>query len=122
MKSFLKSLKSKIERNGDLDPSVEDRFIDNFRKEFPSEKKTIWSNINVRRAAAACVLLAVTYSYMNTKALKVDETSIVSVDIIEDEEMLANIEMFEELEGLEELEGFEDITDEEWEILVGDAN
>lgn len=116
MKSFLKSLKTFFESKTELDKGIEDRFLTNFKKEFAQDRETIWSSLKVRSAVAASLLFVATLGYMNSYEEDLSPQSMTSLQILENEAMLVNMDV------LEELEEFEELTEEDWEVLVGEIN
>lgn len=118
MKKFLKTLKTKIEERDVNGKAVEDKFLSNFREEFAekSSGSSIWDSFQLKHALAASVLLVATVTFYNTRDAAPGPSSMAALQVLENEAMLANMEI------LEELEEFEDLTDEDWEVLLGDAN
>lgn len=116
MRDFLKALKTKIEGRDPNGKEAEDRFLTNFREEFGEKKSSLWDTFQIKHAVAACLLIVATFTFYNTREAELSSASMASLQVLENEAMLAHMDI------LEELEEFEDLTDEDWEVLLGDAN
>lgn len=116
MKNFLKTLKNKVEGRDPFGKASEDKFLANFREEFGEKKASIWDTFQIKHAVAACLLIVATVTFYNTRDAELGPSSMAAIQLLENEVMLANMEIFEELEE------FEDLSDEDWEVLLGDAN
>jgi hypothetical protein len=115
MKSFLKDLKEKLVENDEFGAKSEEQFLANFKEEFGA-KNSLWDSFQIKHMLAACVLVVALVSVYSFQDQKVGEDALASLQIAEDEVMLSNLEL------MEELEQFEDLSDEDWEILIGDAS
>lgn len=121
MKDFLKILKSKLESNDSFGKEAEEKFLSNFKQEFGETEsgESIWSVFTFQHAVAACLLIVSTIALYTLQSPDVGNSGLAALQIMENEAVLANLEVLEELEELEE---FEDLTDEDWEVLLGDAS
>ena len=116
MKKFLSSLKEKIEQRDEFGKASEDRFLNNFREEFSPKKEPLFGTFGLRHGVAACVLVVATFSFYKTRDIEISPSSMAAIQLIENEALLSNMDI------LEELEEFEDLSDEDWDVLLGDAS
>lgn len=114
MKSFLKILKGKLEEKEDFGSESEKKFLSNFKEEFGA-KNRLWDTFQIKHMLAACVLVVALVGVYKFQGQELGEDALASLQIVENENMLANMDL------MEELEEFEDLTDEDWEVLIGDA-
>lgn len=116
MKKFLNSLKNKIEQKDEFGKSSEEKFLKNFRDEFSPKKESLFNSFGLRHGIAACVLIVATFSFYKTREVEISPSNIAAVQLLENEALLSNMDI------LEELEEFEELSDEDWDVLLGDAS
>jgi hypothetical protein len=114
MNSFLKILKGKLEEKDEFGLKSEQKFLSNFKEEFGATNR-LWDTFQVKHMLAACVLLVAFVGVYKFQGQELSEDAFASLQIVENQNMLANMEL------MEELEEFEDLSDEDWEVLLGDA-
>ncbi len=115
MKSFLKLLKEKLESKDEFGSDAEQRFLSHFKEEF-KEPNSLWNTFQIKHMLAACVLVVAFVGVYQFQGQELGSDALASLEIVENEAMLANMEL------MEELEEFENLTDEDWEVLIGDAS
>jgi hypothetical protein len=114
MKTFLKILKGKLEAKDQFGKDSEQRFLSNFKEEFAA-KNRLWDTFKIKHILAACILVVAFVGVYKFQGQELGADALASLQIVENENMLANIEL------MENLEEFENLTDEDWEVLLGDA-
>jgi hypothetical protein len=115
VKSFLNILKEKLESKDEFGKSSEQRFLGNFKEEF-GDKNSLFNTFQVKHMLAACVLVLAIVGVYQFQGQELGSDALASLEIVENETMLSNMEL------MEELEEFEDLTDEDWEVLIGEAS
>lgn len=114
MKSFLKNLKEKLTDKDEFGSKSEKKFMANFKEEF-GQQNGLFDSFQIKHMLAASVLVVALVSLYQFQGQELGEDALASLQIVENEVMLSNMEL------MEELEEFEDLTDEDWEVLLGDA-
>ncbi len=115
MKSFLNILKEKLVSKDEFGKKSEQEFLSNFKEEF-GDKNSLFNTFQVKHMLAAMVLVVAIVGVYQFQDQELGSDAFASLEIVENETMLANMEL------MEDLEQFEDLTDEDWEVLIGDAS
>jgi hypothetical protein len=116
---FFKVLKKKLSRN--VSPDFDNKFWKNFEEEFPNKKMGLKELLNIKivfpSMAAVLIIsgLVVNYQMQNEREFKLENSPLVSMAPILGEVNPEDLELLSEMESIE-------LSEEEWEILLGDAS